>query len=89
MSDDMPHEEIGQLLEVVTEKLPQLLTQLRATLFSADAGREMGQAVGSFYKELIDSGIPEEEALSMAKSYIGSIQGLLNQRKSGHGGGGS
>jgi hypothetical protein len=89
MSDDMPHEEIGQLLEVVTEKLPQLLTQLRATLFSADAGREMGQAVGSFYKELIASGIPEEEALSMAKSYIGSIQGLLNQRKSGHGGGGS
>jgi len=89
MGDDSGAEEVGRILEVVTEKVPQLLTQLRATLFSADAGREMGQAVGSFYKELIDSGIPEEEALSMAKSYIGSIQGLLNQMKSGHGGGGS
>ncbi len=78
---DIPVEEIKQLLDAVAEKVPNLVNQLKATLFSAEAGQQLGQAVGAFYKELVDSGIPAEDALTMAKSYIGSLQGVLEQAK--------
>jgi len=38
----------------------------------------MGQAVGGFYKELIESGIPAEDALKMTKDYMLSIKDLAN-----------
>jgi len=78
---DIPVEDIKELLDAVAEKIPNLLNQLKATLFSAEAGQELGKAVGAFYKELVDSGIPTEDALAMARSYIGSLQGVLEQAK--------
>ncbi len=81
---DHDAQEVAQILDVVAEKVPALISELRNTLFSAEAGAEMGKAVGSFYRQLVDSGIPEGEALAMAKSYIGSLQGLMNQVKTGH-----
>ena len=39
--------------------------------------------MGAFYRELVESGIPADEALAMAKSYIGSLEGVLNQAKMG------
>ena len=82
---DIPVEEIKEILDALAEKVPNLLNQLKATLFSAEAGQELGRAVGAFYKELVDSGIPAEEALQMAKSYIGSLQGILDKaRTQGH-----
>jgi len=80
--DDIPVEQISQLLDAVSEKIPKLVSQLRATLFSAEAGQDLGKAVGAFYKELVDSGIPAEDALAMAKSYIGSLQSLMEDAKS-------
>ena len=80
---DIPVQEIRELMDVVTEKLPGLLNQLRSALFSAEAGQDLGRAVGAFYKELVDSGIPVEDALEMAKSYIGSLQSVLEQTKWG------
>ena len=81
---DIPVEEIKEILDVVGDKIPNLLKQLRATLFSAEAGQELGKAVGAFYKELVDSGIPADEALSMAKSYIGTLQNVMNHIKASH-----
>ena len=37
---DIPVQEIRELMDVVTEKLPGLLNQLRSALFSAEAGQE-------------------------------------------------
>jgi len=78
---DIPVEDIKELMDALTEKLPNLLNQLRGALFSAEAGQDLGRAVGAFYKELVDSGIPVEDALAMAKSYIGSLQSVLEQSK--------
>jgi hypothetical protein len=81
---EIPVDEIKGLFDAVTDKLPALLHQLRSTLFSAEAGQELGRAVGAFYKELVDNGIPAQDALDMAKSYIGSLQSILEQGKWGH-----
>jgi len=78
MQNDIPVKEIAELLDEVSGKLPKMISGLLDTMYSADAGKKMGQAVGSFYKELIDSGIPSDEALKMSKDYMLSIKELIN-----------
>lgn len=74
MPNDIPVKEIGELLDEVSTKVPKLITSLVDSLYSAESGKKMGQAVGSFYKELIETGIPQEEALKMARDYMLSLK---------------
>lgn len=76
MSMDIPVKEISELLDEVSGKMPKLLTGVIDTLYSAESGKKMGQAVGNLYKELIDSGIPKEDALNMARDYLTSFQSV-------------
>lgn len=76
---NIPVAEIKELLDAVGEKVPGLIKELMATVYSAEAGQELGKAAGGFHKELIASGIPEEDALDMTKSYIASLQGIMNK----------
>jgi hypothetical protein len=82
---DRDVEKLREVLDVVGDRLPTLLNQLRSSIFSAEAGQELGRAVGAFYKELVDSGIPADEALEMAKNYVGTIQGVLKNINVKHG----
>ncbi len=68
--------ELASLLDTVAEKVPNLVKSLIGTLYSAESGRNMGQAIGGLYKELIESGIPEDVALDMAKSYMISLKDI-------------
>lgn len=72
-------EHIAELLETVTEKMPKMIKGIIDSFYSADAGTNMGKAVGNLYKELVNSGIPSEEALSMAKDYMLSITKVMNK----------
>lgn len=79
MSNEIPVKEIGELLDEISSKLPKLLQTVMSTLYSAEAGKNMGQAVGSLYKELIESGIPQDAALQMAKDYIQTLKSLTEK----------
>ncbi|MDD4124165.1 MAG: hypothetical protein PHW77_00330 [Eubacteriales bacterium] len=85
MSNEIPTKDIGELLDEVSSKIPKLITGLMDTVYSAESGKKMGQSVGSFYKELLESGIPQEEALKMARDYMLSMkditQSFSNQSK--------
>ena len=70
--------ELREVLDTVADKIPRLLSNVLTTLYSADSGRQMGQSIGSLYRELVDAGIPKEDALEMAKSYMISISSVLN-----------
>ena len=74
---DIPVKEIGALLDEVSGKVPKLITGLLDTIFSAEAGQKMGKSVGNLYKELVDSGIPQEEAIKMAKDYMLSMKDMV------------
>lgn len=76
MSNEIPSKEIGELLEEVSTKVPKLIHGVIESLYSAEAGKNMGQAVGNLYKELVESGIPPEEALKMAKDYMLSLKDI-------------
>lgn len=73
MSDEIPVKEIGALLEEVTTKIPKLITTVISTLYSPDTGASLGKAVGNMYKELIEAGIPKEDAQEMAKEYMKTL----------------
>lgn len=76
---DWKAKDVGELLAVVTDKVPELVAKLLHTLYSEDAAKEMGKAVGSLYKELAASGIPNETALKMTSDYMFSLKDLTRQ----------
>ncbi|MCL2663998.1 MAG: hypothetical protein FWE82_00145 [Defluviitaleaceae bacterium] len=74
---DIPVKEIGELLDEVSDKVPKLISGLLGTLYSGEAGENMGFAVGNFYKALVESGIPNEDAVSMARDYMLSMRDMV------------
>lgn len=77
----IPVKEIGELLDTVTTKLPTLVNGIVSSLYSEEAGANIGKSVGSLYKELLAAGIPQEEALQMAKDYMLSMKDLTSMMK--------
>lgn len=70
-------EELREILGTVTEMVPNLLRGLRDIVYSAEAAGNMADAVATFYKKLVDAGIPREEAMDMAKGYMINLRDLL------------
>jgi hypothetical protein len=68
--------DVAEMLETVTEKLPKLINGIIGTMYNAEAGKNVGQAVGALYKELLESGIPKEDAIKMARDYIMSLKDI-------------
>lgn len=66
--------ELAEVLDTVSEKVPKLIREIIGSLYSPETAKNMGKAVGSLYKELLDSGIPEDAALDMARSYMISMK---------------
>lgn len=71
--------EVGGILDAISDRIPRLLGILRDALFSEEAGRHLGRAVGAFYKELAASGVPETKAVEMAQTYLSTIQTAMSQ----------
>lgn len=77
--------ELKEVLGVVTEKIPGLLRGMRDVLYSKEAAENMADAVGTFYKKLVEAGIPKEEALDMARGYMINLREVFKGVKSGEG----
>ncbi|MBS7642436.1 hypothetical protein KEJ40_04660, partial [Candidatus Bathyarchaeota archaeon] len=69
-------EEVERILSVVSSQIPALIKGIIASVFSEESGREMGRAVGAFYKSLVESGIPEQTALKMAENYLSTFTNI-------------
>lgn len=81
-------EEVREILGVVSTQIPALIRGVVGAVFSEEAGRDMGRAAGAFYKELRESGMPEDVAVKMTQNYIGvftSLGDMLKQAVSGKG----
>ena len=69
-------EEIKEILEVVSKEVPGLIKGIVGSVFSEESGRDMGKAAGAFYKELKESGMPDEIAVRMTENYLGVFTSL-------------
>ncbi|MDI9496901.1 MAG: hypothetical protein QM270_00225 [Bacillota bacterium] len=75
---EIPVQEIGELMDTVSEKIPKMLRNVMSSFYSAESGREVGKSIGGLYQELVAAGIPEADALAMAKDYLSSISSMFN-----------
>jgi hypothetical protein len=69
-------EELKEVLSVVSKEVPNLIKSIVASVFSEEAGRDMGKAAAAFYKELKEAGMPEETAVKMTENYVSVFTSL-------------
>ena len=69
-------EELREVLGVVSKEVPSLIKSIIGSVFSEEAGRDMGKAAAAFYKELKDAGMPEETAVKMTENYVSVFTSL-------------
>ncbi|HDL85011.1 MAG TPA: hypothetical protein ENH11_01555 [Candidatus Acetothermia bacterium] len=73
-------EELREVLNVVADKVPALLRGLRDVLYSKESAENMAESVGTFYKKLVESGIPKEDALEMARGYMINLRDIMGNK---------
>ena len=73
-------EDVREILEAVSDQVPGLLKGLRDVIYSKEAAENMADAVSTFYKKLVDAGIPKEEALDMARGYVINLREILGDK---------
>ncbi len=71
---DMPDpEKIKEILDVVAEKVPGLLRELSGLLYSPESAKQYAQAAATFYKELKEAGMSENEAYELTSQYLSTL----------------
>ncbi len=80
-------QEVKEILEVVSEKIPALLNALTDVLYGKEAAAKYGQAVAGFYKSLKDSGMTDQQAYELTKTYMSSLDlaGVIGKAVGGGG----
>ena len=79
-------EELREVLSVISKEVPSLIKGIIASIFSEEAGRDMGKAAAAFYKELKEAGMPEDVAVKMTEGYISAFTSLGEVLKKAVGG---
>ena len=66
----MNPEEIKDILGVVSKEIPGMIKNVMGTVFSEEAGRNMGKAAGAYYKALKEADLPDDVAIKMTQEYM-------------------
>jgi hypothetical protein len=69
-------EELREVFSIFSKEVPNLLKSIIGSIFSEEAGRDMGKAAAAFYKELKEGGMPEETAVRMTENYVSVFTSL-------------
>ena len=83
----MDPENLRELLSVVSTEVPAMLKSIVNTVFSEEAGRNMGKAAAAYYKELKAGGLPEEVAVKLTQEYMQTFTSLGSMLRMGGKGG--
>jgi hypothetical protein len=79
-------DELREVLGVVSKEVPGLIKGIIGSVFSEEAGRDMGKAAAAFYKQLKDAGMPEQTAVKMTENYVSVFTSLGDVMKKAVGG---
>jgi hypothetical protein len=79
--EKMEPENIKEILGVVSSEIPAMIKSILSSVFSEEAGRNMGKAAAAYYKELKDGGLPEQIAVKMTEEYMRTFTSLGDMLK--------
>ena len=72
--DEMPDpEKIKEILDVVSDRVPELLKKLSEVLYGEDQAKTYGKAVAIFYNELKDTGMTREQIFELTRAYMSTL----------------
>jgi hypothetical protein len=80
--EKMEPENIKEILSVVSSEIPAMIKSILSSVFSEEAGRNMGKAAAAYYKELKDGGLPEQVAVKMTEEYMRTFTSLGDMLRS-------
>ena len=66
----MDAQNVKELLSVVSTEIPTMIKSIMSSVFSEEAGRNMGKAAAAYYKELKNGGLPDEVAVKLTQEYM-------------------
>lgn len=84
----MEGEELKEILGVVSSEVPALIKSVLASVFSEEAGRNMGKAAAAYYKELKDGGLPDQVAVKLTEDYMRAFTSIGDMLRGSFRGGG-
>ncbi|MBN1245228.1 hypothetical protein JXA31_06505 [Candidatus Bathyarchaeota archaeon] len=85
--EEVDPENIKEILSVVSTEIPAMIKSILSSVFSEEAGRNMGKAAAAYYKELTAGGLPEPVAVKMTEEYMRTFTSLGDMlRSAGKGG---
>jgi hypothetical protein len=79
--EKMEPENLKEILGVVSTEIPAMIKSILTSVFSEEAGRNMGKAAAAYYKELKDGGLPEEVAVKLTQEYMRTFTSLGDMLK--------
>ena len=72
--DQMPDpEKIKDILNVVSDKVPDLLRKLSDVVYGVDQAKKFGKAAAVFYNELKGTGMSKREIFELTKQYMATL----------------
>jgi chromosome segregation ATPase len=84
-------EGIREMLDVVSDRIPHLLRGIQESVYSPEQLKATAEAFASFYKTLVDSGMPAHVAAELTRQHFDNLQAQMEMqmrsRKSKRGGG--
>jgi hypothetical protein len=76
-------ENIKEILAVVSSEVPSLIKNVLGSVFSEEAGRNMGKAAAAYYKEMKDGGLPEQVAVKLTEDYMRTFSSIGDMLRHG------
>lgn len=68
--------EVKEILGTISTEVPTLIRSILASVFSEEAGKNMGKAAAAYYKELKNGGLPEQVAVKLTEDYMRTFTSL-------------
>jgi hypothetical protein len=73
--------ELKEVLSVVSAEVPSMIKSILSSVFSEEAGKNMGKAAAAYYKELKNGGLPEQVAVKMTEDYMKTFTSIGDMLK--------
>ncbi len=71
-------DDLREVLDVVSERMPGLMKGIQETVFSPESSRQIAESIAEFFKTLVDSGISREIANSLTMMHMSNLQKTLH-----------
>lgn len=83
----MEPEEMKELFSLFSSEIPEMIKRIMNSVFSEEAGTNMGKAASAYYNQLKSGGLPDEVAIKLTEEYMRTFTSLGDMLKSAGSGG--